>query len=87
MSNVIIGAHKLYPYKSEGRVSYIDLFAGPGRYRDGGLSTPVMIMEGALKDPDLCERLVAIFNDKDADKLLTREYRKGWELKPLARTE
>ena len=26
-------------------------------------------------------------NDKDADKYLTREYRKGWELKPLARTE
>ncbi len=26
-------------------------------------------------------------NDKDADKLLTREYRKGWELKPLAKTE
>ena len=24
-------------------------------------------------------------NDKEADKLLTREYRKGWELKPLAR--
>jgi predicted dehydrogenase len=26
-------------------------------------------------------------NDKDADKLLTREYRKGWEIKPLSRTE
>ena len=26
-------------------------------------------------------------NDKDADKYLTREYRKGFEIKPLARTE
>jgi predicted dehydrogenase len=26
-------------------------------------------------------------NDKDADKLLTREYRKGFEIKPIARTE
>jgi three-Cys-motif partner protein len=66
-AKVIIGAQKRYPDKSEGRVAYIDLFAGPGRYRDGALSTPVMIMEDALREPDLCERLVTIFNDKDAN--------------------
>ena len=26
-------------------------------------------------------------NDREADKLLTREYRKGFEIKPIARTE
>jgi three-Cys-motif partner protein len=66
-AKVIIGAQKKNPHRSEGRVAYIDLFAGPGRYRDGALSTPAMIIEGALKDADFCERLVAIFNDKDED--------------------
>lgn len=47
------------------RIAYIDLFAGPGRYRDGALSTPVMILERALTEPDFCERLVSVFNDKD----------------------
>jgi three-Cys-motif partner protein len=53
-AKVIIGAQKCYPDRSEGRVAYIDLFAGPGRYRNGALSTPVMIVEGAIKEPDLC---------------------------------
>jgi three-Cys-motif partner protein len=72
-AKVIIGAQKHYPDRSEGRVAYIDLFAGPGRYRDGALSTPVMIIEGALKEPDLRERLVAIFNDKDCDNTRSLE--------------
>ncbi|WP_339911665.1 three-Cys-motif partner protein TcmP [Symmachiella dynata] len=62
-SKVIIAAQKRYG--RENRVAYIDLFAGPGRYRDGALSTPIMILQTALQEPDLCERLVAIFNDKD----------------------
>jgi three-Cys-motif partner protein len=66
-AKVIIGTQKRHPHRSERRVGYIDLFAGPGRYRDGALSTPVMIIEGAIRDPDLCERLVAIFNDNNAD--------------------
>lgn len=47
------------------KISYMDLFAGPGRYNDGAKSTPLMILEQAIADPDLCERLVALFNDKD----------------------
>jgi three-Cys-motif partner protein len=66
-AKVIIGAQKRYPNKSEGKVAYIDLFAGPGRYRDGALSTPSMIIEKAIKEPDFCQRLVAIFNDKDSN--------------------
>ena len=46
-------------------VQYVDLFCGRGRYEDGALSTPVKIVEQALTDPVLCERLVTIFNDKD----------------------
>lgn len=47
------------------RVAYIDLFAGPGRYRNGTASTPLLILEKALGEEDFRERLVAIFNDKD----------------------
>jgi len=30
------------------RIAYIDLFAGPGRYRDGTKSTPLLILEKAI---------------------------------------
>jgi three-Cys-motif partner protein len=63
-AKVIISAQKVN--RREDRVAYIDLFAGPGRYRNGSSSTPILILETALKDADLSERLVAIFNDKDA---------------------
>jgi three-Cys-motif partner protein len=49
----------------EARIGYIDLFAGPGRYKDGAASTPLRVLEKAISKPDYCERLVTIFNDKD----------------------
>lgn len=64
-AKVIIGAHKKYRTSSADRITYIDLFAGPGRYKDGAMSTPLLVLEKAIQDPDLCERLVVIFNDKD----------------------
>lgn len=51
--------------KHSGRIGYIDLFAGPGRYKDGAQSTPLMILEKAVEDTDMRQMLVAIFNDKD----------------------
>lgn len=50
-----------------GRIAYIDLFAGPGRYSDGAKSTPLMILEQAIQDPDMRQMLVALFNDVDKD--------------------
>lgn len=49
------------------KIAYIDLFAGPGRYKDGSKSTPLLILERAVEDPDLRPRLVSLFNDKDED--------------------
>jgi len=63
-SNVIINTQKRYPQHPQ-KIAYIDLFAGPGRYKDGAQSTPLRILTNAIKKPDLRERLVAIFNDKD----------------------
>jgi three-Cys-motif partner protein len=47
------------------KLAYIDLFAGPGRYENGAKSTPLMILEKAANDPNIRDRLVASFNDKD----------------------
>lgn len=47
------------------RLAYIDLFAGPGRFEDGKASTPLWILNNAVKNPALCARLVTIFNDKN----------------------
>jgi three-Cys-motif partner protein len=51
--------------KSHGRIAYIDLFAGPGRFADGTKSTPLLVLEKAIADPDLRAMLVTVFNDKD----------------------
>jgi three-Cys-motif partner protein len=49
------------------RIAYIDLFAGPGRYKDGTMSTPLLILEGGIRDPIIAQRLVTLFNDGDSN--------------------
>jgi three-Cys-motif partner protein len=49
------------------RIGYIDLFAGPGRYKDGSASTPLMVLEQAIADPALRGSLVTMFNDEDPE--------------------
>lgn len=71
-ANVIISTQKKYPHHTQ-KIAYIDLFAGPGRYKDGTQSTPLMILTNAIKKKDLRERLVAIFNDKDEENSKTLE--------------
>lgn len=61
---VILGAQKRRNQKGE--VAYIDLFAGPGRYEDGAASTPLKILEMAIKEPKLRDTLLTVFNDKDS---------------------
>jgi len=51
--------------KKDMRLAYIDLFAGPGRYNDGTLSTPLLVIQKAIEDPDMRQMLVTVFNDKD----------------------
>jgi three-Cys-motif partner protein len=58
--------------KRGGRIAYIDLFAGKGRYKDGTKSTPLLVLESAVADPDMSQHLVTLFNDADkqnADEL------------------
>jgi three-Cys-motif partner protein len=49
-----------------GKIAYIDLFAGPGSYKDGFASTPILVLQKAINDPKLSRILVSIFNDCDA---------------------
>ncbi|MCL5998527.1 MAG: three-Cys-motif partner protein TcmP [Chloroflexi bacterium] len=55
--------------RSGDKIAYIDLFAGPGRYKDGTKSTPLLILEKAIQDPDMSQMLVTIFNDANADNM------------------
>lgn len=55
------------------KLQYIDLFAGPGRYQSGAKSTPLMILERAVSDPEISSRLCAIFNDKDENNTQSLE--------------
>jgi three-Cys-motif partner protein len=61
------------PRARDDKIAYIDLFAGPGRYKDGSASVPLMILESAIKDPVLCAKLVTVFNDKNGDNTRTLE--------------
>ena len=61
-SRVILAAVKR---RGGARIAYVDLFAGPGKYADGTRSTPLLVLEQAIQDPELRKALVTIFNDVD----------------------
>jgi len=63
-STVMLGVKRQFGNFS--RLAYIDLFAGPGRYKDGTKSTPLMVLEHAIARPELAALLVTMFNDRDA---------------------
>jgi three-Cys-motif partner protein len=53
--------------RREGKVRYVDLFCGPGRYRDGSPSTPLLILDHVLKTPALRETVQLFFNDENLE--------------------
>ena len=55
----------------DGKIAYIDLYAGPGRYRDGSASTPLLVLERAIENPKLAKMLVALLNDASKDNTST----------------
>lgn len=54
----IIGRHHV-PKK----FGYYDMFAGPGMYEDGGLSTPLLVAGKCANDSYLKDRVWMVFND------------------------
>jgi three-Cys-motif partner protein len=55
--------------KRDNRIAYIDLFCGPGRYKDGTNSTPIQILRAAARHPKLSQMLVTMFNDLDHENV------------------
>ncbi|MEP7234282.1 MAG: three-Cys-motif partner protein TcmP [Ignavibacteriota bacterium] len=70
-AKIILGVQARYGRKK--KIAYIDLFAGPGKYNDGSLSTPLLVVEHALKDREIKESLVCLFNDANKNNILTLE--------------
>lgn len=66
-STVMLGVKRRFGHFN--RLAYIDLFAGPGRYKDGTKSTPLMVLEHAIARPELAKVLVTMFNDRDAENV------------------
>ncbi len=61
-ANVIIGRNT-----NINLIGYVDFFSGPGRYGTGTKSTPLLVLEKAIKDEKIRDRLVSIFNDANPD--------------------
>jgi three-Cys-motif partner protein len=57
--------------KDKKELSYIDLFAGPGLYDDGTLSTPICILQEICATRTLARKFNVVFNDHDA-KLIAK---------------
>jgi three-Cys-motif partner protein len=71
-AGIITGAQDRFK-RGENRIAYIDLFAGPGRYKEGAISTPLRVLQKAIAKPQYATRLVTIFNDKNDDNARTLE--------------
>ncbi len=57
--------------KNGNRIAYIDLYAGPGRYKDGAASTPLLVLQYAINDIKLRSMPVTLLNDSDTNKTST----------------
>ena len=58
---------KIIANRNVDKIAYIDLFAGQGIYDDGTKSTPILVLENALRDKLMKNKLIALFNDADPD--------------------
>jgi len=67
-ASVILATQKRYPHTDQ-KMSYIDLFAGPGRYDDQSKSTPLLVLETILNNSELTNRMLTLFNDKDSENI------------------
>lgn len=63
-ADVMVGNSRRFAVE---KIAYIDLFAGPGRYKDGAKSTPLLVLERAIEKGELAKLLIAMFNDADPE--------------------
>lgn len=58
----------------QNEIRYLDLFAGPGIYEDGSLSTPMLIGKACAKDPILAQNVHLMFNDNEHIETLRQNF-------------
>ena len=68
-----VWAKIIAPRSRDQKIGYIDLFAGPGRYKDGSASTPLMVLQQAIADSLLRSSLVTWFNDEKPEHVRNLE--------------
>src|ERR1035437_7589410 len=56
------------------QIRYVDLFAGPGIYDDGSLSTPILVGKACAKDSSLANTVWMIFNDNEYIEKLEKNF-------------
>ncbi len=64
-ARIMVSNHRKHGWPRE--MMYVDLFCGPGRYKDGSTSTPLMVVEEVLAQPQLHDQIHLIFNDRDPE--------------------
>lgn len=67
-ANIVVGTASRF---KDGKIAYIDLYAGPGRYKDGAASTPLLVLEEAIRNERISKALVTLFNDRDQNSSAT----------------
>jgi three-Cys-motif partner protein len=60
-SNIVLPQARAH----EGKLMYVSLFCGPGKYRDGTRSTPLLILDHTINTPTLRETVQVVFNDEN----------------------
>ena len=58
---------------------YFDMFAGPGMYEDGSLSTPLLVARSCYEDPFLRDRVWMVFNDMAYGDKLRENFEKYYQ--------
>lgn len=57
-----------------GEIRFVDLFAGPGIYKDGNVSTPILIARQCKQDEFLKSKVKLLFNDMEYTEILKENF-------------
>ncbi len=77
-SKIMIAVARRNHREDASKIVYIDLFAGQGIFEDGMPSTPLKVLEIAIREHEIAPHFVSVFNDKDERSIqkLREEIRK-----------
>ncbi|OFX74303.1 MAG: hypothetical protein A2X12_06430 [Bacteroidetes bacterium GWE2_29_8] len=79
---------KILLKRPQNEIGYLDLFAGPGIYKDGSHSTPLLIAKSCLNDISLSKTVRLMFNDNQYSAELQKNFinnftQESFSIKPV----